>query len=57
MAHGKRSFLVFPKVSFKDLYCFNIFICGLLSIINKVDFASYAEDNAPCYTEWCKRGH
>ena len=37
---------------------FNILICDLFLIMNKVDFTSYADDNTPLrYRKWCKRGH
>ena len=32
---------------------FNIFICDLFSVMNKVNFASNANDNTPCYRKWC----
>ena len=36
-----------PQSSNLGSLLFNIFICDLFLIINKVDFASYAEDNTP----------
>ena len=36
-----------PQGSVLRHLLFNIFICDLFSIMNKVDFASYAEDNTP----------
>ena len=39
------------------LQLFNSFICDLFLIMNKVDFASYADDNTPRYRKLCKSGH
>ena len=36
---------------------FNSFIRDLFLIMNKVDFASYADDNTPRYRKWYKSGH
>ena len=36
-----------PQGSVLRHLLFNIFICDLFSVMNKVDFASYADDNTP----------
>ena len=42
IAHGV------PQVSILGPLLFSNFRCDLFSIMNKVDFASYADDNKPC---------
>ena len=36
---------------------FLIFIHICFRLLNKLGFASYADDNTICYRKWCKRGH
>ena len=40
-----------PQSSILEPLLFNIFLCDLFLIIDNIDFASYADDNAPINTD------
>ena len=46
-----------PQSSILGTLLFNSFVCDLFLIMNKADFASFADDNMPCYRKWCESGH
>ena len=49
---GRDSFCAVPQGSILGPLLFNIFTCDLFSIMNKVDFARYADDNTPHQTNY-----
>ena len=47
IAHWKKFYSVYPQGSILRPLLFNIFMCDLFFIVNKIDFASHADDNTP----------